>query len=285
MNHESLLDQYEEARPALEQCGESLRLALTAWLANEPGLKIHSVTVRLKSRASLARKLARPDRSYVDLWDITDLVGLRVITYFEDSVDRVGQVVEARLPVDFAHSIDKRSRRDAGAFGYRSLHYVCRLAGTEGLTAPPLASCEVQVRTVLEHAWAEIEHDLGYKANDALPPAGQRRLSRLAGLLELADQEFVAIRRDLESYATSLPHRIAKEGEAVTLDRLSIEALARLHGGARARSRDRTEARSTARAEPFYPDYLLKMLAACGVTTVPTRGAASSPTPTRSWPW
>lgn len=269
MNHDSLLEQYERARPALERCGEALRVALATWLANEPGLKIHSVTLRVKSRASLARKLARPDRSYVDLWDITDLVGLRVITYFEDSVDRVGQVVEARLPVDFAHSIDKRSRRDAGAFGYRSLHYVCRLAGTEGLTdAPSLSACEVQVRTVLEHAWAEIEHDLGYKANDALPAAGQRRLSRLAGLLELADQEFVAIRRDLETYATALPLRIARDGEAVLLDRLSIKALLEC---AEVRNVDLAIAQTLGRplgAEPFFPDYLLKMLAACGMTTV-----------------
>ena len=273
MNHDSVLEQYELALPALKRCGEALREDLAGWLANETGLKIHSVTLRLKSRASLAQKLARPDRSYADLWDITDLVGLRVITYFEDSVDRVGQLVEARLPVDFAHSVDKRSRRDDSAFGYRSLHYVCRLADAaepaEGLVVvPALARCELQVRTVLEHAWAEIEHDLGYKANDALPGAGQRRLSRLAGLLELADQEFVAIRRDLEGYASSLPDRIEAAGEAVPLDRLSLVALLEC---AEVRDLDLAIARALDRPlgdEPFFPDYLLKMLASSGLHTV-----------------
>jgi len=264
MNHEGLLEEYGRVLPSLMLRGEQLRAELAAWLAQEHGLKIHSVTLRLKSLESLAEKLARPDRSYSELWDITDLVGLRVITYFEDSVDRVGQLVEARLPVVFEHSVDKRARRDAVAFGYRSLHYVCRL----GADVPPLACCEVQVRTVLEHAWAEIEHDLGYKGHDVLPAAGQRRLSRLAGLLELADQEFVAIRRELDAYATSLPQRIQAEGDAVPLDRLSFVALLEC---AEVREVDLAIAKALDRPlgeEPFFPDYLLKMLASSGVHTV-----------------
>jgi ppGpp synthetase/RelA/SpoT-type nucleotidyltranferase len=56
-----------------------LRANLAQWLAEEPGLKVHSVTLRLKDKESVARKLARPDRSYSQLWELTDLVGLRVI--------------------------------------------------------------------------------------------------------------------------------------------------------------------------------------------------------------
>jgi hypothetical protein len=124
------------------------------------------------------------------------------------------------------------------------------------------------VRTVLEHAWAEIEHDLGYKAQDTLPTAGQRRLNRLAGLLELADQEFVAIRRDLDAYATALPHRIEAASEAVPLDRLSFVALLEC---AEVREVDLAIACALERPlgdEPFFPDYLLKMLASSGILTV-----------------
>ncbi len=197
MTHDLLLERYDRELPLLRERGERLRDELAEWLAAETDLKIHSVTLRLKTRASLAGKLARPDRSYADLADITDLVGLRVITFFEDTVDRVGQLVEGRLPVDFTQSVDKRSRRDAGAFGHRSLHCVCRLADSP-------VRCEIQVRTVLEHTWAEIEHNLGYQSRDALPAADQPRLSRLARLLELADQEFVAIRQELERRGVAL---------------------------------------------------------------------------------
>lgn len=262
-----MLEEYTRALPALMARGEALRAELEERLARESDLKVHSVTVRLKSVESLAQKLARPDRSYAALWDITDLVGLRVITYFEDSVDRVGRLVEAKMPVVFEHSVDKRAHHPhAGAFGYRSLHYVCRLGGAGDV--PPGACCEIQVRTVLEHAWAEIEHDLGYKAGDALPLAGRRRLSRLAGLLELADQEFVAIRRELDAYASSLPERIASEGDAVPLDRLSFVALLEC---AEVRSLDLAIAEALGRplgVEAFFPDYLLKMLTSSGIQTV-----------------
>jgi hypothetical protein len=149
-------------------------------------------------------------------------------------------------------------------FGYRSLHYVCRAEG--GL--PAEARFEIQVRTLLEHAWAEIEHDLGYKSPEAIPAAARRRLHRLAGLLELADQEFGAIRRELDAYAAALPERISRESEAVPLDRLS---LLELLDCPEARALDLEVARLLEKDlgdEPFFPEYLLRMLASSGVGSV-----------------
>lgn len=263
--HADVLAEYDRVAPELERYGETLRARLEAWLRADEELKLHSVTLRLKSRDSLARKLARPDRTYASLWDVTDLVGLRVITYFEDGVDRVGELVEARLPVDFAHSTDKRDSRDAARFGYRSLHYVCRL---DGAPLPAEARLEVQARTVLAHAWAEIEHDLGYKAGDAVPSDVRRRLNRLSGLLELADQEFVAIRHALGAYADALPRRIASGDDAVPIDLLSLQSLL---DAPIARDLDADIARRLDRPLgdfAFYPDYLVRMLAAAGITTV-----------------
>ena len=121
--------------------------------------------------------------------------------------------------------------------------------------------------TVLEHAWAEVEHDLGYKASAAIPVAARRRLNRLAGLLELADQEFVGIRRELEQYARTLPERLAAAGASVPLDRLSLVALLECE---EVRALDAVVSGAVGRPlgdEPFYPDYLLKMLVSCGVRT------------------
>ena len=263
---ETLLESYDRVLPFLRAHGERLQADLAALLRADEGLKVHSVTLRIKSRESLAAKLARPDRSYGSLWSVTDLIGLRVIVYFEAAVDTIGKLLEAQLPIDFAHSIDKR-RRDSATFGYRSLHYVCR-AGAPATELPVEASFEVQVRTVLEHAWAEIEHDLGYKSGAAVPATVQRRLHRLAGLLELADQEFGAIRDDLRDYVRVLPERIASEGDSVLLDRLSLGALLDC---AEVRDLDRVIAVALDKElgdEPFFPDYLLKMLASSGVRSV-----------------
>ncbi|NOU31671.1 MAG: GTP pyrophosphokinase family protein [Polyangiaceae bacterium] len=261
MSQEGWLSEYDRVAPTLVAHGEALRGELAHWLSLEPALKVHSVTMRLKARGSLARKLSRPDRTYGRLWDVTDVIGLRVITYFEDGVDRVGELVEARLPVDFVHSVDKRS--DRSSFGYRSLHYVCRLP-----EIPGDVRCEIQVRTMLEHAWAEIEHDLGYKSEEVVPAVVRRRLQRLAGLLELADQEFGSIRRELDVYARDLPTRMAEAGEAIPLDRLSLEALLACE---EAETLDRDVAAELGKelgSEPFFPDYLLKMLSAGGIHTV-----------------
>jgi ppGpp synthetase/RelA/SpoT-type nucleotidyltranferase len=272
MSTATLLEAFDRAAPALRAHGEAVRAQVAAWLAANGSLKLHSVTLRLKDRESLARKLARPDRTYKQLWDVTDLIGLRVITYFEDDVDRVGQVLEARLPVDFHRSIDKRRQRDDGRFGYRSLHYVCRLGSDDAL--PPDARYEIQVRTMLEHAWAEIEHDLGYKSRHSVPGPARRRLNRLAGLLELADQEFASIRRELTDYERALPARIAEADEAVALDRLSLGSLLDC---SEARELDSTIARALGKplgVEPFFPDYLIRMLGACGIDTVAGARAA-----------
>jgi len=272
---DELLSQHAAVTPALRARGEDLRRELLGWLADD-GVKVHSVTVRVKDRASVARKLARPDRSYRALWDVTDLLGLRIVTYFEDAVDQVGRLLERRLPVDLARSIDKR-RKDDDGFGYRSLHYVCALVEPDddmrdgerlSDTLPVHARCEIQVSTVLEHAWAEIEHDLGYKAPAAVPDEFRRRLSRVAGLLELADQEFVAIRRGLDDYARALPTRIEAAGADVPLDRLSLVPLL---ATPEVRALDGAIAAELGRDlgdESFFPDYLLKMLAVSGVVTV-----------------
>jgi putative GTP pyrophosphokinase len=261
-DHASLLAAFSAVAPALEACGHSLTAALSAWLG-QAGIKVHSIVARVKDPASLARKLARPDRDYVELWDLTDLLGLRVITYFEDDVDRVGAMIEAQLPIDLARSTDKR-RREPGLFGYRSLHYVVELDAR--LPAP--ARAEIQVRSVLEHAWAEIEHDLGYKAPGAVPLPVRQRLSRLAGLLEIADREFVSIRDELIAYEAALPAQIADRTRDVVLDELALRALI-MSGDVERLDLEIAAAHGHPLGpQPFFPDYLLKMLLCAGLTTI-----------------
>lgn len=135
---------------------------------------------------------------------MTDIAGVRVITYYTEDVDRVSKIVESEFKIDYNNSIDKREALEPDRFGYCSVHYVVEMSPSrlklreyqifEGL------KCEIQIRSVLQHAWAEIEHDLGYKSEIGIPKDIRRNFSRLAGLLEIADKEFQEIRSFLQSY-------------------------------------------------------------------------------------
>lgn len=223
----SLVGDYEARQAQFE----ALRLAARAHLGRlltEANLNIHHVTSRVKKPASLADKLRRKPGRYPLLEDVTDLVGVRVITYFESDVNVVSRLVEGAYEVDWINSVDKSKMRDPDRFGYMGVHYVVRsLEGTPefaGLAAAQFPF-EIQIRSILQHAWAEIEHDLGYKNPEAVPREVRRRFYRLAGLLEMADDEFMQIAHLSRDYAETLPERVREEPDNVFIDVQSVKYL------------------------------------------------------------
>ncbi len=252
-----VLQEFEAQRATLQGVGEQLHDRLEG-LLEAAGVPVQFITWRLKSSASLARKVARPDKSYHQLWDVTDLVGLRVATYFEDHVELVARVIEKHFRVDFSHSADR-----ARPAGYRSVHYVCSLA--HGPHAD--FRFEVQLRTSLQHALAEVEHDLGYKVDDAVPEAIRRRFTRVAGLLEIADQEFVSIRQDLAASREAARLMLARPEGDLSIDLVSLDVLLR-QPALEGLDRDVAETLGkTVGDEAFFPDYLVKVLRLSGLET------------------
>ena len=225
--NQSLLAEYDSHLSTYEEFRKICETLLSQLLRLE-GFRVHSVTSRLKTRKSFSGKLEREGKSYEHLSEVTDIVGLRVITHLEDEVDRIGSLIEREFSVDYERSIDKRKVLDPDRFGYLSLHYICglnsaRLELTEHRGCEGLA-CEIQVRSILQHAWAEIEHDLGYKAGALLPPHIRRRFSRLAGMLEMCDAEFSRLRDDIHTYGTKVTSDLDKPRSAVGIDPISLRA-------------------------------------------------------------
>lgn len=223
MDNDALVRAYREALPEYERLRDAA-VAHVSRLLNAAGLKIHHVTGRVKRPASLADKLRRKPGRYRTLQDVTDLVGVRVITYFANDVNVVARLMEDHHLVDWDNSIDKSKMHDPDRFGYLGVHYVLR---AEPDLVPELAGTrfEVQIRSILQHAWAEIEHDLGYKNPQAVPREVRRRFYRLAGLLEMADEEFMVLHRLSRDYAATLPGRIAGDPDSVFIDAQSMTYL------------------------------------------------------------
>jgi ppGpp synthetase/RelA/SpoT-type nucleotidyltranferase len=271
MQLHKLIEAYQNRKPAMDQQAEELERRLSR-LLDESGIPVHDINARVKSANSLMQKASRPDRIYTSLEDVTDLIGLRVVTYFEDSIEHAAQLIERHFVVDWERSIDKRLHGDPSRFGYGSLHYVCRLTETDETLGAGFPF-EIQIRTILQHAWAEIEHDLGYKYPEAVPQPVRRRFSRLAGLLEIADAEFVELRKTMESYAEELHSGLATRAD-LPWDVLSLETLVGTAAVLNADQRLADALNKILGTQVFFPDYLIRMLNAAGLQNRDSLSAA-----------
>jgi putative GTP pyrophosphokinase len=181
-------------------------------------LKVHSVNARAKDPNSFGRKASIPSDSdanapkYRDpLREITDLAGVRIIAYFPAELVSVDGMLSEEFEV-IERSDKSEVLLEEDRFGYQSVHYLVRISERRCSFAEYErfrgAIAEVQVRTILQHAWAEIEHDIQYKSAAAIPVEIHRRFTALAGLLEIADREFQAIQDDDKSLRTSARSRV-----------------------------------------------------------------------------
>ena len=189
---EQLLQQYRELRPTLQQLADEATNMLRQAL-REQDVYVTAIEHRVKTEKSLTGKLELKGAKYKSINDITDLVGLRVITFYTDEVDKVAVIAQRIFDIDWQESVDKRKLHSLDSFGYNSLHYICRLR--KG--GPRF---ELQMRTALQHVWSTIEHDTGYKGDVKIPNEYKRQFSRLAGMLELVDEEFSRLRTVLTDY-------------------------------------------------------------------------------------
>ena len=187
---------YAADHTRLEQAGQDA-VARIVGILDEAGINYLSVGGRAKSVASFAEKAGRALDGrllYPDpLRDIGDLLGVRVITFVADDVEIVADLLTEQLVVRDDRDLGELTASE-GRFGYASRHLQVEIDGHE---------VQVQLRTVLQHAWAEFEHDIRYKGSVPSEHASEfdRRFTLAAGLLELADREFSAIRDRLRGPA------------------------------------------------------------------------------------
>jgi ppGpp synthetase/RelA/SpoT-type nucleotidyltranferase len=197
-------------------------------LLNNPAL-IHAISARCKDSASLWLKLCEKEYGQPNT-QITDIVAARVITYYKDHVPIVVTALSDALEINLRKSIDKEQLLEAVEFGYTSVHLIARTKGSWE-SSPKYSALrgkwfEIQVRSILEHAWAEIEHEVVYKSGINYPTRFKRRFARIAGAIEILDGEFAAL-RDYQQSLISGYKSLYENGQdlAVEIDSARLIAL------------------------------------------------------------
>lgn len=150
------------------------------------------IEARAKEEESFKRKIKKG--TSFNPKEMQDLAGVRIIGYVKSDVDKIVKIIRDLFEIDEKRSKDKSEILGTDKVGYRSVHFVAKFP-KERIKLPEFKQFkgiqfEIQVRTILQHAWAEIQHDRNYKFNGILPKEIERRLSLLSGLLEVADNEF-----------------------------------------------------------------------------------------------
>ena len=211
---EMILDEYRKKYHLYEKLDRIVLAELNRVVESFKTI-VESVGSRIKTEESLTGKLELKGYKYQTLEDITDIYGARIVTFYMDEVDKYAAKIESTFEIDWENSIDKRKMHQIDQFGYMSLHYICKVP-TELYYDPDNPEIndikfEIQIRSILQHTWAAIQHDIGYKSDVEMPKEYLRSMNRLAGLLELADVSFYQLRNQIDDYRRRI-RRVIKDG-------------------------------------------------------------------------
>jgi len=201
---------YEAKRPVYEDLAKEIKDIVTKVLVSE-SIDYYIIQARAKSIESFREKLTRANPG-----DIRDLAGVRIIGYVLSDVEKISNEINELFKIEQQGADDKSEFLGIDRVGYKSRHFIATLtkerAAISEFKRYDGLFFEIQVRTVLQHAWAEINHDRYYKFSGVLPKEIQRRFNLLAGTLELIDNEFTKISEEVEGYSrdVSLKTRLGK---------------------------------------------------------------------------
>jgi putative GTP pyrophosphokinase len=256
---------YHNRLQMFEVLGISVRNVLEAALKRAV-IPFHSVKFRVKSINSVLEKITTKDYG-PDLNKFTDIVGIRVICLSPSHLETVTNLLQSEFKV--LEVVDKRPQPDSEQFGYSSIHLICKLGETERGKLTEFVELsdikfEIQVRTILQEAWSEMDHRLVYKSEIAAPPAIRRLITKLSIALENADAIFQEIFDKRERYIGDLKKAdSARFGEeSLNLDTLN-EVMRRVYPWAEGWQEDR---------DPQYlaksANALLRELASVGIKSI-----------------
>ena len=197
-----IISQYHDNKEIYEELKDDLEDIFTSILKMNH-FRISNMSIRIKKEDTLKRKIIYKNK-YKDIKEITDIVAARIIVLFENDIDRLFECVKSNFEIVEINDKRKKNYEDRIDFGYNSLHLLLKFTDSRcqliEYSKYKDFVFELQIRTTLQHSWAEIEHGLGYKSQYEIPKNVRRKLARLSATLELLDEEFVEVYKELEEY-------------------------------------------------------------------------------------
>jgi len=200
MDIEEVKKEFDKNKQYYEEVLEIITNKISKKVKNQ----IHSIKFRIKDFESFYNKICR--KNYLDPFkECTDIAGIRVITLYKSQAERIAEIIKKEFKL--IEEVKKEIKENE--FAYKSIHLIVSLKQNQ-ITNKELKQipCEIQIRTILEEAWAEIEHHMNYK-HIGVDKKTLRKINALSALLEIADNQFEQI---YDSFKRQLnkPTRITK---------------------------------------------------------------------------
>lgn len=213
-----------DIRPIFEKLSEEVAYILEKQV-KAADIEYASVTHRTKILDSFCEKTIR--KGYKEpLKDITDIAGVRIVFLYLSDRSKIETIIEKQF--DVVEKTDKVNKDDTERFGYGALHYLVRLGrGYAGARYDELKKliCEIQVRTILQDAWAIVAHHLSYKQESDIPRELRRKLNALSGLFETADDQFNQVRNERTIYKDKIKKQISVQGPNFLQQKINLDNL------------------------------------------------------------
>jgi ppGpp synthetase/RelA/SpoT-type nucleotidyltranferase len=201
-------------------------IPLMVVLLKQKNIEYLSINGRTKDFQSAMEKIKR--KKYVSpREEMTDMTGIRVITFFDSHVRAISDLINDVFDVDTENSLNRSALLGMDRLGYRSVHFVCTL-GEERSKLPEFKNLghlkfEIQARTVLQHAWAELAHDRTYKFPGVLPFSLERKLNLYSGMLEIADAAFDEIASQIDRYKEEITSGELHQTDDTLIDSINVK--------------------------------------------------------------
>ena len=218
-----LIKKYFETRQDFERLCAEVSYILGKRL-KENGIKYSSISQRVKTLGSFLTKIKR--KNYKDPFaELTDFSGIRVICLYRDDLPKIETIIRDEFNV--IEKVDKITEQGTDTFGYSAVHFTAKLGiQSSGARYDDLKYIvfEIQTRTILQDAWAIINHHLSYNHEDEVPEVLRRRLNSLVGLFETADFTFEEIRNEREKYIQDVQDKSINEHEFLS-QKINLDTL------------------------------------------------------------